>query len=130
VKQRLNVDSPSFTPLTAAVNGSSGSRSTTISPKAASAAPFTPKSQKKRKLPYEMIARIALLRIWPRFLLTATTIAELMTHQPEATIAPYQSKDIQEFVPQSVTPSIPQAIPQAQEYAEFVPHQYEAQIVS
>lgn len=40
--RRLNVDSPSFKPLsTVAPNGAA--RGTTISPKAANAAPFTPK---------------------------------------------------------------------------------------
>ncbi|KAF2138147.1 uncharacterized protein K452DRAFT_301508 [Aplosporella prunicola CBS 121167] len=45
VKKRFNVDSPSFTPLQPATNGaaSSSPRQTTISPKAANAAVFTPK---------------------------------------------------------------------------------------
>ncbi|KAI1916372.1 PAB-dependent poly(A)-specific ribonuclease subunit 3 [Ophidiomyces ophidiicola] len=44
-KKRLNVDSPSFTPAATPLNGSSGlKKSATISPKAASAAPFLPKS--------------------------------------------------------------------------------------
>ena len=47
-KKRFNVDSPSFTPLQASTNGSvtPSSRSATISPKAANAAVFTPKSQR------------------------------------------------------------------------------------
>ncbi|KAI9675632.1 MAG: PAB-dependent poly(A)-specific ribonuclease subunit 3 [Caeruleum heppii] len=45
LKRRLNVDSPTFTPSSLTSNGSgSGVKSTTISPKAANAAPFTPKS--------------------------------------------------------------------------------------
>ncbi|KAF1986396.1 PAB-dependent poly(A)-specific ribonuclease subunit PAN3 [Aulographum hederae CBS 113979] len=45
--QRFNVDSPSFTPLQTAPNGfSSSSRGSTISPKAANAAVFTPKTNK------------------------------------------------------------------------------------
>ncbi|KAK7525836.1 PAB-dependent poly(A)-specific ribonuclease subunit PAN3 [Phyllosticta citriasiana] len=45
VKKRFNVDSPSFTPLQPASNGAASSpRATTISPKAANAAVFTPKS--------------------------------------------------------------------------------------
>lgn len=48
-KKRLNVDSPSFTPSHLAANGSSAPKKTTsISPKAASAAPFQPKSLTSR----------------------------------------------------------------------------------
>ncbi|KAK7543868.1 PAB-dependent poly(A)-specific ribonuclease subunit PAN3 [Phyllosticta citricarpa] len=48
VKKRFNVDSPSFTPLQPASNGAASSpRATTISPKAANAAVFTPKSNVK-----------------------------------------------------------------------------------
>ncbi|KAF2194855.1 PABP-dependent poly(A) nuclease 3 [Zopfia rhizophila CBS 207.26] len=48
MKKRFNVDSPSFTPLQASTNGSltPSSRSAAISPKAANAAVFTPKSQR------------------------------------------------------------------------------------
>jgi PAB-dependent poly(A)-specific ribonuclease subunit 3 len=47
-KKRFNVDSPSFTPLTTAPNGSvtPSARNAAISPKAANAAVFTPKSQR------------------------------------------------------------------------------------
>ncbi|KKY20858.1 putative pab-dependent polyspecific ribonuclease subunit pan3 [Phaeomoniella chlamydospora] len=45
LRKGLNVDSPSFTPSLLSVNGAnSGKKSTTISPKAASAAVFMPKS--------------------------------------------------------------------------------------
>lgn len=49
-KKRLNVDSPSFTPSHLAANGSSAPKKPTssISPKAASAAPFQPKSLNSR----------------------------------------------------------------------------------
>ena len=49
--KRFNVDSPSFTPLQATTNGSltPSSRSAAISPKAANAAIFTPKSQRSGK---------------------------------------------------------------------------------
>ncbi|KAI9759692.1 MAG: PAB-dependent poly(A)-specific ribonuclease subunit 3 [Chaenotheca gracillima] len=44
IKKRLNVDSPTFTPSSLSTNGRApASKSTTISPKAVSAAPFTPK---------------------------------------------------------------------------------------
>ncbi|PVI04807.1 PAB-dependent poly(A)-specific ribonuclease subunit PAN3 [Periconia macrospinosa] len=48
MKKRFNVDSPSFTPLQASTNGSMTPtpRSAAISPKAANAAVFTPKSQR------------------------------------------------------------------------------------
>ena len=47
-KKRFNVDSPSFTPLQTSTNGSltPAARSAAISPKAANAAVFTPKSQR------------------------------------------------------------------------------------
>lgn len=45
MKKRFNVDSPSFTPSSLAVNGASQpAKSLGLSPKAASAAPFRPKS--------------------------------------------------------------------------------------
>ena len=46
--KRFNVDSPSFTPLQTSTNGTltPSSRSAAISPKAANAAIFTPKSQR------------------------------------------------------------------------------------
>lgn len=48
-KKRLNVESPSFTPSHLSANGSSAAKkTTTISPKAASAAPFLPKSMTSR----------------------------------------------------------------------------------
>jgi PAB-dependent poly(A)-specific ribonuclease subunit 3 len=47
-KKRFNVDSPSFTPLSTVPNGSvtPSQRNAAISPKAANAAVFTPKSQR------------------------------------------------------------------------------------
>jgi PAB-dependent poly(A)-specific ribonuclease subunit 3 len=50
-KKRFNVDSPSFTPLQTATNGAAtpSSRGAAISPKAANAAVFTPKSQRSGK---------------------------------------------------------------------------------
>jgi PAB-dependent poly(A)-specific ribonuclease subunit 3 len=52
MKKRFNVDSPSFTPLQATTNGSltPSSRGAAISPKAANAAIFTPKSQRSSEL--------------------------------------------------------------------------------
>lgn len=51
-KKRLNVDSPSFTPSLLAANGTSTTKkTTTISPKAANAAPFLPKSVASRMVP-------------------------------------------------------------------------------
>ncbi|KAL2006607.1 hypothetical protein VTN00DRAFT_9275 [Thermoascus crustaceus] len=48
-KKRLNVESPSFTPSHLSANGSPATKkTTTISPKAASAAPFLPKSVTSR----------------------------------------------------------------------------------
>jgi len=47
-KKGLNVDSPSFTPSLLSTNDTSSKKTTTISPKAASAAPFLPKSVTSR----------------------------------------------------------------------------------
>lgn len=56
-KKRFNVDSPSFTPLQASTNGSltPSSRGAAISPKAANAAVFTPKSQRSSELTIAML---------------------------------------------------------------------------
>lgn len=43
LKKHLNVDSPSFTPSSLSVNGTTPSKSSGLSPKAAGAAPFKPK---------------------------------------------------------------------------------------
>jgi PAB-dependent poly(A)-specific ribonuclease subunit 3 len=48
-KKRFNVDSPSFTPSLLSGNGVAGpKKSTAISPKAASAAPFQPRGASSR----------------------------------------------------------------------------------
>jgi PAB-dependent poly(A)-specific ribonuclease subunit 3 len=51
MKKRFNVDSPSFTPLQPSTNGSltPSARGAAISPKAANAAIFTPKSQRSSR---------------------------------------------------------------------------------
>ncbi|EUC41013.1 hypothetical protein COCMIDRAFT_107319 [Bipolaris oryzae ATCC 44560] len=76
-KKRFNVDSPSFTPLQANTNGSvtPSPRSAAISPKAANAAVFTPKSQR-------------------------STVTTPRVHAKEPAID-WHSQDFQEFVPQS-----------------------------
>ncbi|EOA85261.1 uncharacterized protein SETTUDRAFT_20779 [Exserohilum turcica Et28A] len=76
-KKRFNVDSPSFTPLQANTNGSvtPSSRGAAISPKAANAAVFTPKSQR-------------------------STVTTPRVHAKEPAID-WHSQDFQEFVPQS-----------------------------
>ncbi|KAF1835825.1 hypothetical protein BDW02DRAFT_567586 [Decorospora gaudefroyi] len=77
VKKRFNVDSPSFTPLQASTNGSvnPSSRSAAISPKAANAAVFTPKSQR-------------------------STVTTPHMHAKEP-VVDWHTQDFQEFVPQS-----------------------------
>ncbi|KAF2259909.1 hypothetical protein CC78DRAFT_536747 [Lojkania enalia] len=76
-KKRFNVDSPSFTPLQASTNGSltPSSRSAAISPKAANAAVFTPKSQR-----------------------STTSTPSLHTKEPALD---WHQQDYQEFVPQT-----------------------------
>ncbi|QDS77819.1 hypothetical protein FKW77_005997 [Venturia effusa] len=54
--RRLNVDSPSFKPL--ATVASNGARGTTISPKAANAAPFTPKHNTPSLSPHSRAATL------------------------------------------------------------------------
>ncbi|PSN74838.1 PAB-dependent poly(A)-specific ribonuclease subunit PAN3 [Corynespora cassiicola Philippines] len=75
-KKKFNVDSPSFTPLQASTNGSltPSSRSAAISPKAANAAIFTPKSQR-----------------------STTSTPSLHTKEPAIEWHP---QEFQEFVPQ------------------------------
>ncbi|KAF1844162.1 uncharacterized protein K460DRAFT_408463 [Cucurbitaria berberidis CBS 394.84] len=75
-RKRFNVDSPSFTPLQASTNGSvtPSSRSAAISPKAANAAVFTPKSQR-------------------------STVSTPQLHAKEPAIE-WPAQDFQEFVPQ------------------------------
>ena len=57
IKKRFNVDSPSFTPLQPATNGAltPAPRSAAISPKAANAAVFTPKSQRSSRAPFSYV---------------------------------------------------------------------------
>lgn len=76
-KKRFNVDSPSFTPLQTATNGSvtPSARSAAISPKAANAAVFTPKSQR-----------------------SAVSTPHMHTKEPAIE---WHAQDFQEFVPQS-----------------------------
>ncbi|KAF2641951.1 PABP-dependent poly(A) nuclease 3 [Massarina eburnea CBS 473.64] len=77
MKKRFNVDSPSFTPLQASTNGSltPSSRGAAISPKAANAAVFTPKSQRS----------------------TAST----PSLQPKEPAPEWHPQEFQEFVPQT-----------------------------
>ncbi|KAF1954696.1 hypothetical protein CC80DRAFT_416623 [Byssothecium circinans] len=77
IKKRFNVDSPSFTPLQASTNGSltPSSRGAAISPKAANAAIFTPKSQRS----------------------TAST----PNLQPKEPAVEWHPQEFQEFVPQN-----------------------------
>ncbi|KAA8651660.1 PAN-complex poly(A)-binding subunit PAN3 [Aspergillus tanneri] len=83
-KRRLNVDSPSFTPSLLSSNGSSPTTSsattkkvTTISPKAANAAPFQPRNISSRSN-------------------TSTPSARQETMSPDWSVA-----EVQEFVPQA-----------------------------
>ncbi|KAN0079510.1 hypothetical protein V8E54_004724 [Elaphomyces granulatus] len=76
-KKGLNVDSPSFTPSLLSTNDTSSKKTTTISPKAASAAPFLPKSVTSRSN-------------------TSTPSIRQETATPDWSVS-----DIQDFVPQS-----------------------------
>jgi PAB-dependent poly(A)-specific ribonuclease subunit 3 len=77
-KKRFNVDSPSFTPSLLSGNGTSApKKSTTISPKAASAAPFQPRVSASSRSN------------------TSTPTGRQEAGTPDWTVA-----DVQEFVPQ------------------------------
>ncbi|KZF19720.1 hypothetical protein L228DRAFT_250792 [Xylona heveae TC161] len=76
LKRRLNVESPTFTPSSLANNGGFA-KSTTISPKAASAAPFTPKGA------------------------AASIITPTINPEPVPAAPEWSVPDIPEFVPQS-----------------------------
>jgi PAB-dependent poly(A)-specific ribonuclease subunit 3 len=76
-KKGLNVDSPSFTPSLLSSNDTSSKKTTTISPKAASAAPFLPKNVTSRSN-------------------TSTPSIRQETATPDWSVS-----EIQDFVPQS-----------------------------
>lgn len=96
--KRFNVDSPSFTPLQASTNGSltPSSRGAAISPKAANAAIFTPKSQRSSKsscqspLPSSLISSSSAVP-------SAASTPSLQTKEPAVEWHPQQ--DFAEFVP-------------------------------
>jgi PAB-dependent poly(A)-specific ribonuclease subunit 3 len=101
MKKSFNVDSPSFTPsfLSATDNVNvnanvsvNGKKSTGISPKAANAAPFLPKSAaaSSRRVPDRGGWREVAV-----FVLTAPTMVGADTSTPDWTM------DVQEFIPQS-----------------------------
>lgn len=97
MKKSFNVDSPSFTPsflsATENVNGN-GKKSTGISPKAASAAPFLPKSAAiSSKLASDCAAKSV------EGMLTELIITGVDTSTPDWPV------DVQEFIPQSYSSS-------------------------
>lgn len=97
MKKTFNVDSPSFTPsfLSATENfNANGKKSTGISPKAANAAPFLPKSAAvSSKLSSDCAVRSV-----------ECMLTELITTGAD-TSTPDWPVDVQEFIPQSYSSS-------------------------
>lgn len=93
-RKRFNVDSPSFTPSLLSGNGTSvPKKSTAISPKAVSAAPFQPRvSASSRRIPPWPLPRIRLSLTDDKGSNTSTPTAR---QEADWTVA-----DVQEFVPQ------------------------------
>lgn len=115
-QQRLNVDSPTFTPLQPATNGAvSNARVVAISPKAANAKIFTPKSQKSGAsfnscLNYRLHAQVTLVSL----ALEIDSLSSTYTCVPA--ISPpnaHNKKAAQDWNPQS--------------FQEFVPQNYESE---
>lgn len=113
-KKRLNVDSPSFTPSSLAVNGQA-SKPSGLSPKAANAAPFKPKGissgtflhKTANTYPRNSHATIAVTA--PAF------TPSLKQYNPNAPDWVASAPDIPEFLPQSYNtlPTVSLAIPLA-----------------
>ncbi|KAF1998454.1 PAB-dependent poly(A)-specific ribonuclease subunit PAN3 [Amniculicola lignicola CBS 123094] len=106
-KKRFNADSPSFTPLQASTNGSltPSARSAAISPKAANAAVFTPKSQRSSK------SRGGLSSSSHSSLTgAAVSTPSLQTKEPALEWHP---QEFQEFVPQGYEGQLVDATAQA-----------------
>lgn len=95
VKKRFNVDSPSFTPLQPNTNGTvtPSARGAAISPKAANAAIFTPKSQRSSESAYQSMTAGSNE-------LNPAATSTPGAHGKEATLD-WHSQDFQEFVPQN-----------------------------
>jgi PAB-dependent poly(A)-specific ribonuclease subunit 3 len=93
-KKRFNVDSPSFTPLTTTPNGSvtSSARNAAISPKAANAAVFTPKSQRSSEYSIVNVNRVCVL------IYSAASTPNLHNKEPAID---WHAPDFQEFVPET-----------------------------
>jgi hypothetical protein len=87
-KKTLNVDSPSFTPTAMATNSTAG---TTMSSRAASAAPFTPRGVSSGKRSHVVLVQ----RLW--LIDTGTATPNLQVEEPVA----FNPAQIREFTPQN-----------------------------
>ena len=105
MRTRMNADSPSFTPGQTTPNGGQSSRSNTISPKAASAAIFTPKTNKSSK---NSLWKITVTRNLAAKLVVGPLAQALQTREP------------QEFKPQEFKP-------QEFKSQEFKPQEFKSQ---
>ncbi|RDI78833.1 hypothetical protein Vi05172_g11187 [Venturia inaequalis] len=105
--RRLNVDSPSFKPLSTVV--ANGARGTTISPKAANAAPFTPKHNTPSLSPRSRAATLPNSSASRKAVAHQASTMSLNNHMQAATLQHPQSgqpswtapTSFEEFVPQT-----------------------------
>lgn len=92
-KKRFNVDSPSFTPSLPSGNGApTPKKSTAMSPKAASAAPFQPRTASRMASPTP--------REWPPLIDQGSNTSTPTGRQEIATPDWATVAEVQEFVPQ------------------------------
>ena len=98
-RKRFNVDSPSFTPSLLSANGSTATTPTkktaTISPKAANAAPFQPRSVSSRMVFFLDVEARAVYWLIQGSNASTPTSSRQDAHTPDWTVA-----EAQEFVPQ------------------------------
>jgi hypothetical protein len=105
MKKRLNVDSPTFTPAShnapsLAVNGAA-TKSTGLSPKAASAAPFKPKGFSSSMMPPSQSVTFGINSVSPGVDPASLNKKQYNPAAPDWALGP--SPDIQEFLPQPQT---------------------------
>lgn len=102
VRTRMNADSPSFTPAQTSPNGGQAARSTAISPKAANAAVFTPKTNKSSKM--TLWRQVVEQNIAPNLIL-GPLASTLQAREPQE-FKPRGQNDVQQ---QQIQPQIPAA---------------------
>jgi len=99
-RSRFNADSPSFTPAQTTPNGAEAARSTTISPKSANAAVFTPKTNKSSVPTFPM----ALWHLGHANHRKGPSASTLQPREPQE-FKPRNQNEVQDFSAQSVDQS-------------------------